>query len=538
MIKNGEKNILQKGLGVGKTVYEKSKESLQGVSKITQKKLPKVHAYARKNKKRLRWIIPAVLIVLFLIFKPKGVDPSSITVAPVETKNLVSTVKASGKITATVDLELSFKKSDTVDAVNVEVGQKVSKGQILATLKNQNELGALNQARGNLARVLEGATSSEEKVAEVALENARLDLENVKRQQNTLVENARRTLFSSGLEATPTVSGYNLSIKNPIVSGSYTGSIEGRYIISLYPTGSGYHYSVSGLGSGDGEISTTGSASIGKGLFISFPYGFEITSNTTWNIDVPNIEGSAYTTNLNAYANAQTNAQSIIAQAESLVRQREAELALKRAAPRSGDVLSAQGQLQSALGVYENTIIRAPASGTVTKVGIKVGEQAKALEPVIVVQDVSKLYVETNVNESDITQIRSEQPVLFTIDAFGASRSFTGFVTQVDLAATVKDGIVNYKVQNSLEGSDPAIRPGMNANIVITTGTKENVIAIPGAAITKKDGKSYVNIITDEKKKKYKEQEVVVGIKGDGNLVEVVSGLSVGDKIALIEVKK
>jgi multidrug efflux pump subunit AcrA (membrane-fusion protein) len=81
---------------------------------------------------------------------------------------------------------------------------------------------------------------------------------------------------------------------------------------------------------------------------------------------------------------------------------------------------------------------------------------------------------------------------------------------------------------------DSAIRSGMNADISILTAEKQNVLVIPKAAIITKDGMIYVNIITDKKHKKYQEQKIETGLLGDGNLIEVKSGLSDGDQIAII----
>jgi multidrug efflux pump subunit AcrA (membrane-fusion protein) len=72
----------------------------------------------------------------------------------------------------------------------------------------------------------------------------------------------------------------------------------------------------------------------------------------------------------------------------------------------------------------------------------------------------------------------------------------------------------------------------MNANVDIRAGGVEHVLVIPEAAISKKDGKSFVNLVTSEKKKKYKEVEVQTGFVGDNNLTQVISGLKEGDKVA------
>ena len=75
----------------------------------------------------------------------------------------------------------------------------------------------------------------------------------------------------------------------------------------------------------------------------------------------------------------------------------------------------------------------------------------------------------------------------------------------------------------------------MNANINIEAGNKQNVLAIPGAAITKENGKSYVNFVTNEKKEKYEKREITTGFVSDGNMVEVVSGLILNDRIIFVQ---
>ncbi len=520
------------------------------VSQKIHHKFPKIHTFMKKHKKLILWGVPILLLLVFLILKPKGVDSKLISVVPVEAKTLTSTIKASGSVTSVIDIELSFKESDTVSAVSASVGQKVSKGQILATLSNQSELGVVNQARGTLqaaqaglARTLEGATSEEAKVAEVLLENAKKDYEVIKQNQDTAVSNAHRILYSTGLIAEFDEGNDTGAVLK--ISGTYEGNEEGEYRLKVEPENNSYYYSVNGLGKVKGEIFSTIPISIGRGLFVEFPSDFSVSSDTTWKIHVPNTDSASYTTNLNSYQLAQSTRASTLASAESTIKQREAELALKKAEARPSDVqakqaevLRAQGVLQSALGAYENTVIRAPADGTVTKVAVKIGELAKSLEPVIVIQDVSGLYVEANINESNITTVQTGQPVVFTIDAFGSERTFKGSVVQVDLAPTIKDGIVNYTIKASIDEEDPLIKSGMNANLIVTTGTKENVLVVPGASLEKRDGKTFTKKITNEKKKKYTEVEVTTGSTGDGNMIEILSGLVVGDKVAIIEKKQ
>ncbi len=507
--------------------------------------------YFKTHTKRKIILVLVAIVVLFFVLKPKGINPDLITVTPVQSQNLTSSVKASGKITSVVDLNLSFKTADMVSRVNVAVGQKVKAGQVLATLESGNEsaavtqaMGGLRSARATLQKVKEGATGEELRVTQTAYDNAVRDLDKVKKTQDSLVENAKRSLYSQYLEAIPDTSSATNTA--PTISGTYTGEGDATYKISVYSTGSGAYYSVSGSSNSSAPIDLQTPKPLGSdGLFITFPAGFVYTGSG-WVVNVPNKSSAYYTTNYNAYLSAKQNRDLAVSQAQSLVDARKADLDLKIAGARTADVEIAEANVTVAEGAYQNAlanlekkILRSPADATVTKVDIKVGEQASAMVPVIVVQDVGKLYVEADINESSIKNVQSGQVVDFTIDAFGSSQIFKGVVTEVEPSSTITDGIVNYKVKTSIESIDSVdyknIKPGMNANIVITTGTKEGVIAVPGATIEKREGKNYVKVITNEKKKKYIEREVTTGIIGDGNMTEIVSGLSVGENVALIQ---
>ena len=121
-----------------------------------------------------------------------------------------------------------------------------------------------------------------------------------------------------------------------------------------------------------------------------------------------------------------------------------------------------------------------------------------------------------------------------TFDAFGPDRIFEGTVVHIDPSAVTNDGIVNYKINTSILLLDQAIRSGMNADIAVITNERNHTLVIPKAALIMKDNKTYANIITDKKRKKYKEVEVTTGLIGDGNLIEIISGLSDGQDIAIV----
>jgi RND family efflux transporter MFP subunit len=494
--------------------------------------------------KRILWILSIViLIVLFLVFRK---DKEELTIIDPSFGTLSETVSATGVVTSKVDLDLSFKKAGTVKSVNFDVGDKVKKGQILATLSAGSEGASVSQARAGVAlaeaklqKIKEGATSEEITLAKVALNNAKTDLNTTTNTQNTLVSNAYSKLLNSSLEARS--ENLNDTRELPTVSGTYALGKEGKVNVTVYNSGSGLLFSASGLVNDSGFVNTTNPQRLGdSGLYILFPSTTNL-AGANFVIEIPNKKASDYLTNENTYNSALKTRESALASTQSLVSQREAELALKVASARpseialgEAEVLSAKASLASAVANYEDTIIRAPEDGTITAVNIKYGEIVDVSKPAIVLEDISNLYVEALINEANIKNISLEQKVKVTFDALGKENIFNGKVSHIDPSSVASDGVVNYKIKVFLENNDPNIRPGMNAEIVITTFEKEGVLSIPETSLIKKEnGSIAVNKITNLKKEKYQEVEVSTGNIGDGNMIEITYGITKEDKIVL-----
>ncbi len=241
------------------------------------------------------------------------------------------------------------------------------------------------------------------------------------------------------------------------------------------------------------------------------------------------------------YTNAQKARDSAVAAAQALVNQRQSELNVKLANPNQADIrlaeadiLSAQGGVEAATATYNNTVITAPANGTITSVDIKYGELAQSNKEVIILQDVENLYIEATINETNIALLTLGQEVTISYDAFGSDKISYGKVYSIDPASTTKEGIVNYKIKVAPDEKSTQVKPGMNANITVKIFEKPTVLVVPSLAIHKKDTGVFVDIITNSKIKTYKEAPVTIGAQGDGNLVEITSGLSAGDEVVVL----
>ncbi len=510
-----------------------------------KEKVSKFKEFIKKySKKKRTWVILGVIIIVILIIvlKPSNSEKNTVTEV-LSYQDLKETVLATGQVISNTDLDLSFGTSGTVKSVDVKVGDSVKAGQVLARLDGAKELAVLNQARGSLlaanARFKKVLDGGEVTLARLAFENAKKDYENTKRTQDTLVSNAYKNLLNSSVEAYPEDGDDDES--GPIVSGTYNLGKEGNLYISFYYSSGGTSFNVTGLTSGTGTVSTKNPQPLGNsGLYILFPEE-DYYSSSDWVIEIPNKKGTTYLANLNAYENALKNRDQAMVQAESIVSQRETELQIKEVSNSSSDIdlaradiLSAEGLVGQAESAYNDTLIKAPVDGTVTSVDIKIGELAQVQKEAIVLQDISNVYIEANINEANIASITNGLPVEITFDAFGGDRLFKGFVTDVDPSSTLVSGVVNYKITTSVDQLEE-IRPGMTANMTIKISEKDHVLAIPRRAIiTNDDGTQTVKKIINSQNKKYKEVPVSTGLEGDGGMVEILSGLAEGDEYVVL----
>ncbi len=195
-------------------------------------------------------------------------------------------------------------------------------------------------------------------------------------------------------------------------------------------------------------------------------------------------------------------------------------------------VRQAESSLESIHNQIENSIIRAPIDGVITRVEYKKGEQVSMTKSVIYMLSESKLEIEVDISESDITKIKNGDPVEISLDALSSEQKLYGTVYDVDPAETIIQDVTYYKTQIAFdipEELNQEIKPGMTANVIIKTKEKENVLMIPSRAIIDKNGDGqFIKILENNIPK---EISIKTGIYGDNGMVEIISGLNEGDQI-------
>ncbi len=161
---------------------------------------------------------------------------------------------------------------------------------------------------------------------------------------------------------------------------------------------------------------------------------------------------------------------------QALAQKRSAEAALRQA----------EGALRVTETNLEYATIRSPVDGIVISRNVDVGQTVAASfqTPTLfsIAQDLTKMQVDTNVDESDIGRAVLGQTVTFTVDAW-PEKTFTGEVAQVRNSPIVTQNVVTYNVVVRVDNRELLLKPGMTANVSIEVMKYKDILKIPNAAL-------------------------------------------------------
>jgi len=169
--------------------------------------------------------------------------------------------------------------------------------------------------------------------------------------------------------------------------------------------------------------------------------------------------------------------QSAVAQ----LRVAQASLESARAQVKQKDAALKQAQVD-----LDHTTILAPVDGVVVSRQVDVGQTVAASlqAPVLftIAQDLTRMQVETSVDEADIGRLKLDDRATFTVDAFPGDM-FTGTVTQIRKAPQVVQNVVTYTVIVGVDNPSGKLMPGMTANVKLVVAQKPSALKVPNAAL-------------------------------------------------------
>jgi len=189
-------------------------------------------------------------------------------------------------------------------------------------------------------------------------------------------------------------------------------------------------------------------------------------------------------------------------------------------------VASAQSNVNKTWYQIQEATLTSPIDGEVVLLNGKTGDIIvdEKNQPFCTILNKDVFYVETQIEEADISKIQVGQKAYVTIDALDSAET-VGEVSFVSLISETSNGIVTYKVRILLENTnDLDIREGMSVYIDFVIAEANDVLVVPVQAVKNIDGKPSVTMEDGSIK------NVITGFT-DGKTVEIISGLEVGEKV-------
>lgn len=382
-----------------------------------------------------------------------------------------STVSAEGTVAAASTDDLSFTGAGTVTAVNVQAGDTVKAGQVLATIDSTELRATLAAAEATLATAK--ATLADDQAASASTERLTADLLGVSTADDSLTA-ANQALAGAQLVSTidGTVASVDLTV-GEVLGTSGTGGVN----LTGSGTGSGRSSSTLGQGGGGnsplGANSSTTSTNAGTGS--STPQ-IQVVSSGSFKVDLA------------------VNASDI---AKVAVGQPATVTVTTSSAGRAG------GFGRGGFGGFGGSAIGgAGAAGGASSSGTTANRQG------------------TNTNGA-------------TNAGTAGGASATGTVTAVSRVATASSGVATFTVTVSFQDTSNRIFVGSTVTGEIVTASRPDVVQVPARAVTTDDSGSSVRLAVDGTTTgKIETRTVTTGTTLNGQ-TEISSGLQPGDQVVI-----
>lgn len=550
-------------------------------------------------KRRTLWlnlgigVVIVAVLGLILVSLRGGQQPDDERTVTVVRGDITATVTASGTVERAGVVELAFASAGTITSVEVQPGDAVTAGQVLATVEDTNALQQLAAAESTLAQAVQSAASTDASVssASAALSNARRIAEQTNERNALAVTQAKESLAAAeDLWDESCLDPGNATCPNPAAQAQLRAaqaSIDSAQrafdtaVENAANNAIGYDIAINQANEILGlrrSQETTACEGVASGcssareatVAARQAYDSAVRARTSGllvdqqaqqtaslNLASANVALQRMQAELRkAGDDAVRSARQALATAERVLRQGEvageqsvqaAQSALESAQaseatieiPGEGPVTAADAAIAAArTGVeaaqlaVDDTRLVAPVSGTVGQVPYVVGEIAapSATSGGLTIIPDGPLEVVADFAESDAAGIRPGAQATVTFDALAGSQA-QGVVVFVDPVATTSNtGLVTYGVRVQVEDPPPTVREGMTASVAVVIDEVTDVLLVPQAAITGAGERA--SVLARGPDGVAVSTPVIVGLQGD-NGTEITSGVAEGDVLVI-----
>lgn len=515
---------------------------------------------ARRQKVKKSTIIKIVIIVGVLVtaaaigvvylrkyVSKKFADNSQeYTSVKASVQDLSTRVSGTGSLADTDVEEFEMPENVEIDEVVVEVGDKVEKGQTIATINTNSVLAAMYEVQHKMDEIDKQLQKASEQKAATTIKSTvkgRVKAIYVKKGSNviqTMTEKNALMIISMDGYMKVEVNAGDLTagkkVKVAVNGKKYTGTVkyvtDGKAKVLLTDGGTPLGADAT-VTSADGKT-TYGTAKLEVNSPLSVvSYAGKVSSiNVKVNQAIKKgkvlmkLSNTSYTANYDKLIKERAelaedladllriyNDGSILAQISGTIKSvpstEESEATSKSSTSTNNN--------SSYSGYYGNYGSQSTTTDTTT-------EKSNSFE---ICPD-KKMTVQVSVDETDILSISKGQSAEVTIDSL--EKTFTGTITDIDKTGTTTDGTVGYTAEITIDKTDGMLA-GMSASVLIAVTEYKNSIVIPVEALNNTGSSYFVYTSYDEETKQLGGMvEVKVGIQND-SYAQITEGLGEGDEI-------
>lgn len=188
----------------------------------------------------------------------------------------------------------------------------------------------------------------------------------------------------------------------------------------------------------------------------------------------------------------------------------------------------AEAQLRLAEIGLQDSVVRAPFAGIISRRLAEPGEKVSSDSPLLGLVDLTQLELQASAPASEIPSVKPGQKAQVRVDGYGDQR-FEATVARINPAT--EQGSRSILIYLSLDNSAGLLRGGMFAQGELVIGQSGEGPVVPVAAIRSEAGLKYVMAVVDGK---LQQKSVKLGLTTEDNaLVEVLEGLKTGEVVVV-----
>ena len=415
----------------------------------------------RKNHYLLFGLLAAGMLLAGCSSRVAVRDTPQIQTLPASVGAVRKVITFVGNVSASQSSALNWETTGVIESVNVQIGDTVTEGQILATLEKDSLSAAVINA-------------------EIPLINAQEELDDVYASETPKTQAYKELKDKEG--ALIDAESYQESLKYPhAVVGDIAYWSEQVDIYREY-----YEDAKASL---DDAVSWKHSPN--ESEFNLYEERRKAMLNAL------NKYAEVYNNYL-YYSGTATDNEIAQAAADIDVAQADYENALKNfqtyaSYPREKDIAAAQLKLENAQNTYNRRNIVADINGVVTAINAREGDYVTQNTAAFRLDNTEHLYIPMAISEIDIVNIHDGIPASIVFDA-QPSRTYEGVVSTVSAYGDSSDSRVTFQTLIEILNPDENVKIGMTAEVNIVIGEADNVLIVPANSVFTDQGISYVNV--------------------------------------------